>query len=121
MELIRGIVRSYSTMYEQGIVHRDLKLDNILYSIKENGEIAVKIADFGLSKFQHSQMTMGVGTYAYDAPEVNVCGDEKPYYDSKVDVFSLGVIMFVLFVGQTPIECDCYRGMINRNTHLDMK
>lgn len=87
-------------MHIKGIVHRDLKPENILFdSNEENCEI--KIIDFGLSnKFdpnmQENLSTM-VGTPMYVSPQVL-----KGKYTQACDVWSLGVIMYILLCGYPP-------------------
>lgn len=87
-------------MHANKIVHRDLKLENILYLTKDpNSEL--KLIDFGLSnKLQHELHTQ-VGTPLYVAPQVL-----KGTYDEKCDVWSIGVIMFILLCGYPPFYGD---------------
>ena len=81
------------------IIHRDLKPANILCFEGENGRIILKIADFGISKFQDQDKsadhTVGQGTKKFQAPEV-VRGQK---YSKAVDVWSLGVVLFYLTTG----------------------
>jgi alpha-tubulin suppressor-like RCC1 family protein len=77
------------------IIHRDLKPTNILIAFKTDGRF-VKLADFGLAKLQESEEqshTCEVGTHKYMAPEVLT----SRKYDTKADVYSLGVIIPELF------------------------
>ena len=80
------------------IIHRDLKPANIL-CFDENGRIILKIADFGISKFQDKDdstyHTAGQGTKTFQAPEV--LNGQK--YSIAVDVWSLGVVLFYLTTG----------------------
>ena len=81
------------------IIHRDLKPANILCFEGENGRIILKIADFGISKFQDQDKsadhTVGQGTKKFQAPEV-IRGQT---YSKSVDVWSLGVVLFNLTTG----------------------
>jgi calcium-dependent protein kinase len=84
-----------------GIVHRDLKPENFLMA-EASPDTEVKLIDFGLSKrfFGKAQhMHTMVGTPYYVAPEV-LKGD----YDERCDVWSLGVIMYILLCGYPPFE-----------------
>ena len=80
------------------IIHRDLKPGNIL-CFEEEGRIVLKIADFGISKFQEQDKstvhTVGVGTRYFQAPEVK----KGQKYSKAVDVWSLGVVLFYLTTG----------------------
>lgn len=90
-----------------GVCHRDLKLENILLS--EQGSQLVKITDFGMSKDieQHSiPKTKRVGTASYMAPEVSMAGVATPYDGTAADVWSLGVILYVLVCCDYPFGFD---------------
>ncbi|RLN05693.1 hypothetical protein BBJ28_00005440 [Nothophytophthora sp. Chile5] len=85
--------------HDQGIVHRDLKPENLLYqSTDESAEI--KIADFGLAKLikGDSLMQTACGTPGYVAPEIL---EGRPY-GAEVDLWSLGVIAYILLCGFPP-------------------
>jgi len=91
-------------MHDKGIAHLDLKPENMLMASKEpNAE--VKITDFGLSKFfdeQSSLMKTPCGTPGYIAPEVlHMRG-----YNEKCDIWSLGVIVYILLCGFPPFYAD---------------
>ena len=91
-------------MHDKGIAHRDLKPENMLMTAKgKNAEI--KITDFGLGKFfdaQSSMMKTPCGTPGYIAPEVL----QMRGYDEKCDVWSLGVIIYILLCGFPPFYAD---------------
>ncbi|CAG8721234.1 31944_t:CDS:2, partial [Racocetra persica] len=98
----------YETRYlhDHRIVHRDLKPENILMSNK--AELQVKITDFGLSKLlgpEYSLMKTMCGTPLYIAPEVL---DRSPRrsYGKAVDMWSLGVILYVCLCGYPPFAKD---------------
>lgn len=86
-------------IHSHGIVHRDLKLENFLYEKK--GGSHLKLIDFGFSKVSDPNVKMRVscGTLSYVAPEVlDKC------YTSQCDMWSLGVIVFVLLSGNMPFS-----------------
>jgi len=97
--LVRKIVNAIDYLHKQDIAHRDLKPENLLVkSIEDDTEI--KIADFGLSKIidKDKMMQTACGTPGYVAPEVlNAEG-----YDREVDMWSIGVITYILLCGFPP-------------------
>lgn len=91
-------------LHAQGITHRDLKPDNILLA-DSNEETLLKVSDFGLSKFVHkgSVMRTVCGTPLFVAPEVIQSGG-KGAYTRKVDIWSLGVVLFTMLSGTVPFS-----------------
>lgn len=91
-----------SHLHEKNIIHRDFKPSNILFG----NDDFMKISDFGtakiLSVIQKSASTKGIGTPIYDAPETFI--ESKGHYDNKVDVFSLGIIIYELINLKHPFQ-----------------
>lgn len=93
-------------MHSQGITHRDLKPDNILFSSEgEDGQRLVKIADFGLSKFVDCMTALktACGTPLYVAPEI-IETNAHGTYTHQVDIWSLGVMLFQCLSGKLPFD-----------------
>jgi len=107
--LVKRIVRGVNYLHKNGIAHRDLKPENLLLKTKEN-DFDVKIADFGLSSFLDSQKMMqtACGTPAYVAPEVLQSGG----YDKEVDMWSIGVITYILLCGFPPFHAENVRALL---------
>ncbi|XP_055837908.1 SNF-related serine/threonine-protein kinase isoform X2 [Episyrphus balteatus] len=96
----RQIVRAISYCHQLHVVHRDLKPANVVFFEKAG---VVKLTDFGFSnKFLPGQkLETSCGSLAYSAPEI-LLGDS---YDAQaVDIWSLGVILYMLVCGQPPFE-----------------
>lgn len=95
LHLMKKIIAGYKHLYEKKIVHRDLKLSNILLHDDE-----VKICDFGFSKLmeQSEILYSRVGTLPYMSPQI-LAGRE---YTAKSDIWSLGVIFYHLLFGKHP-------------------
>ncbi|XP_023723484.1 calcium/calmodulin-dependent protein kinase type 1 isoform X1 [Cryptotermes secundus] len=97
-DLIRQVLEAVDYMHEQGVVHRDLKPENLLYYSPDE-DSKIMISDFGLSKMEDSGvMATACGTPGYVAPEVLA---QKPY-GKAVDVWSIGVISYILLCGYPP-------------------
>jgi hypothetical protein len=90
------IAQGMRFLHEKGIMHRDLKPQNVLVN-KDN---VCKISDFGLAKVVNGSLTLGmVGTWQYMAPEIL---NESGKYDEKCDVYSFGIMMHEIFTLSKP-------------------
>lgn len=105
------LITAVDFCHSRGVYHRDLKPENLL--LDENGNL--KVSDFGLSALAESRRQDGLlhttcGTPAYVAPEVI---SRKGYDGAKADIWSCGVILFVLLAGYLPFHesnlMDMYR------------
>ena len=94
--LFKDLNEVFYAMQKKSIIHRDLKLENILvkYINKEENKIILKLTDFGISKIKDNKFTGLRGTYDYIAPEILLKIVED--YKSSVDIFSLGIILYQL-------------------------
>ncbi|MBI3185447.1 MAG: serine/threonine protein kinase [Myxococcales bacterium] len=108
LKIILEICRAIDYAHNRGVIHRDLKPENILFD-EQAGGIA-KVTDFGLagfaesaqdaSKFNLTETHVAMGTASYMAPEQRV--DAKSA-DHRADVYSLGVVLYELVVGEVPL------------------
>jgi len=102
-QIIKSLAEGLHYLHSYGILHRDIKPENILM-IDQNEDSDVKIADFGLSKLVGPLQLSNepFGTLTYLAPEILL----KQPYGKKVDVWSLGVITYLMLLGVLPFECE---------------
>lgn len=97
--LFQQLINGIDYCHSKDIVHRDLKLDNLLLDSHGN----LKVADFGLSKhaLKDNMLRTTCGTNHYIAPEIL---SRHPYHGPEVDVWSCGVILYALVCGYVPFE-----------------
>ncbi|KAG7430861.1 putative serine/threonine-protein kinase [Fusarium oxysporum f. sp. raphani] len=101
-KIFTQLVGAVSYVHNQSCVHRDLKLENILFDKHEN----VKLVDFGFTREYEGRtnhLQTFCGTICYSAPEM--LKGEK-YAGEKVDVWSLGIILYALLCGELPFDDD---------------
>lgn len=110
------VAQGLAYAHERGVVHRDLKTENVLLS--PDGR--VKIADFGIARQLGegdgealTREGMVLGTWRVMSPE-QVCGDPV---DARTDLFSLGVLLTELFTGQSPFLADTGSATAQRILH----
>ena len=100
--IINQILKAVSYCHRNQIIHRDIKPENIMITKREkNGCLQVKLIDFGTAKiFEKGQSeNRYVGSSYYMAPEVL-----KRKYDEKCDLWSIGVIFYILLTGRPPFD-----------------
>ncbi|EKX51577.1 hypothetical protein GUITHDRAFT_65968 [Guillardia theta CCMP2712] len=102
--LVTGsILKALEYLHSQGIVHRDIKPENLLYVSNDPSSPfyhTVKVSDFGFSKHDCQVLKTACGTPEYMAPEV--LETTSSGYDEKVDMWSLGIVVYVMLSGFFP-------------------
>jgi DNA-binding response OmpR family regulator len=109
IEILLTLCEVLDKMHSIGIIHRDIKPENIFVHQSSTGNI-IKVLDFGIAKIQDNNSLSNLqkithvgnilGTPAYVAPERLLGFD----YDSKVDIYSLGIMAYLMFTGKMPFE-----------------
>ena len=110
--IITQTIEALTYCHEKGIVHRDIKLENVLIDNKMN----VKLTDFGLCAIKETQFDTfktHLGTIRYSAPEL-IKGQG---YNDSVDVWGIGVILFMLLTGDYPFNGSTKSSIFKRITN----
>jgi serine/threonine-protein kinase len=107
VDLVGQIAGAVAAAHARGIIHRDVKPENVMVRTEEDGRLTAKVVDFGLAKLlsgdtltQLSNQSEIIGTPRYMAPE-QFSGDTV---DERVDVYAIGVVLYELLAGRTPFE-----------------
>ena len=102
--MMQQVARAIYHLHSRGIIHRDIKPENIVFETAEPGS-GVQVIDFGTAVIleeENAKVVAGgrIGTWSYWAPEML----NRVPYDHAVDMWSLGVLMYILLVGFHPFD-----------------
>ena len=121
VKIAQQIASALNAAHAAGIIHRDLKADNIF--LTDRGEMLdhVKVLDFGISKFleagdEKTRRGMIMGTPEFMAPEQITSPDSV---DARSDIYALGVILYEMLAGKRPFTNDDPRTLLHRIVHTD--
>jgi serine/threonine protein kinase/tetratricopeptide (TPR) repeat protein len=112
LELFASVCQAIQHAHTKGIIHRDIKPTNILVT-RQDGRPVVKIIDFGVAKAMGQQLTektlftnfaQMIGTPLYMSPEQ--AEQSGVDIDTRSDIFSLGVLLYELLTGSTPVDAE---------------
>ncbi|HEY8427562.1 MAG TPA: serine/threonine-protein kinase [Sandaracinaceae bacterium] len=120
-EIVRiflAIMDGVAAVHEAGVVHRDLKPDNVFLVLGEDGLVSPKVLDFGVSKLYEpdrqalTTLGMTMGTPYYMAPEQVT---DSHGVDARADVYSLGVMLYEALTGRVPYDGDSLLEIFTRS------
>lgn len=110
-DIFRQITSAISYCHNRGLIHRDLKLENVLF--KEKGSFIIKIVDFGIAGvWKNSQKDeTDSGTISYMPPEVL----SRTHRESgpTIDIWALGVMLYVMVIAEMPFSGSTEQDLIN--------
>ena len=108
-KLVLALANALLTIHSNGIMHRDIKPNNIF--LKEEGEFnIIKLGDFGCATYIKDNTSDPIGTIIYCAPEIV----NNLKYDEKCDLWSLGITLYELYFGKLP-----YGNNVTTNTIME--
>ncbi|HLK98460.1 MAG TPA: serine/threonine-protein kinase, partial [Hymenobacter sp.] len=105
------VLSAFRVIHTQGIVHRDVKPENILYHKLASGELHFLLTDFGVARLHQQPVTMtgqSLMTYEYAAPEQF---DNPRQVDEAADYYAFGVVLYECLTGQVPFAMRGETGM----------
>jgi calcium-dependent protein kinase len=110
-EVTQQLFETLHYLHQRAIVHRDIKLENILY---DASAAKLKLIDFGICRKHRRRgakfdMLTITGTLYYRAPEMFTGGG----YNEKVDIWAAGVLLYKIVTGRTPFESEYHSQTIN--------
>jgi serine/threonine-protein kinase len=115
VEIVQQAARGLNAAHKLGIIHRDLKPDNLFLKRGDEGELVVKVMDFGIAKLResatHTLTGMVLGTPAYMSFE-QASGMSSEHLDARSDVYSLGVVVYEMLTGRAPFRADTPLGYV---------
>lgn len=118
IDLMLQVCEGLGVAHAKGIVHRDMKPENVFISKRPNGTDIVKILDFGIAKVSTDGGTDNLtktgtvfGTPHYMSPE-QAMGQK---IDHRADIYSVGVMLFELFTGQVPYKAESFMGILSQH------
>ena len=104
-----NLLEGLKYLHDQNIVHRDIKPENIL--MYSNDDTNFKICDFGLACIAGEDQALRCGSPGYVAPEIL----QKKSYNNKVDIFSAGIICYILLSGRAPFYGKTSKEILMKN------
>ena len=115
LEITRQAAAALFAAHEHGIVHRDVKPDNI--HLGSSDGVRVKVVDFGLARVagasRRTKAGIVFGTPHYMSPE-QAAGDAT---DQRSDIYALGAVMYEMVCGRPPFEADTHMGVLSQHLH----
>ncbi len=124
VEITKQICAGLGAAHKMGVVHRDIKPDNImLVRSDEEAELTVKVLDFGIARLAESQFNtmqtapgLIIGTPAYLSPE-QAAGSIGNQIDARADIYSLGMVIYEMITGRVAFYSDSWLAIVRQQLY----
>ncbi|MFL6276622.1 MAG: bifunctional serine/threonine-protein kinase/formylglycine-generating enzyme family protein [Blastocatellia bacterium] len=123
VEISKQICAGLSAAHRLGIVHRDIKPDNLMLMRDDDGRRVVKVLDFGIARLAESGTVQSrtasgiiMGTPYYMSPE-QALGSTGDKIDARSDIYSLGMVVYQMLTGRVAFESDSWMGVMYKHLH----
>jgi serine/threonine protein kinase len=123
VEIAKQVCAGLAAAHKLGIVHRDIKPDNIMLVEEENGSMVVKLLDFGIARLSESQSAnvttkpgLILGTPAYMSPE-QAAGSIGDQIDARSDIYSLAIVVYEMLTGRVIFEGETWMAILRQHLY----
>lgn len=123
VDITRQVCAGLAAAHKLGIVHRDIKPDNIMLAREDDGSLLVKVLDFGIARLSEPGTTgaqtktgMVMGTPFYMSPE-QALGSTGDKIDQRSDLYSLGMVVYQMLTGKVAFESESWMRVMYRHIH----
>jgi len=117
-DILQQAARGLNAAPKLGIIHRDLKTDNIFLTRGDEGELIVKVVDFGIAKLResatHTLTGTVLGTPACTSYE-QASGMKSDELDARCDIYPLGIVTYEILTGHLPFQSDTPVGYLRKH------
>jgi len=127
LSVFEQVLHALGAAHDQGIIHRDVKPENVMVAPVHGNPWFVKVLDFGLAKvleqpsrLEISRTGQPMGTPIYMAPE-QAYGDRLGPVDGRVDLYAVAVMLYEVFTGQSPFPGDSSLRILTRKVDLEWR
>ena len=101
LTIMQGLLSAVNYLHSQGVIHRDIKAENLLILFDDKENVQVKMIDFGFSKILRYDLAGSfLGTGGYIAPEIR----QHKQYSRSVDMWACGILLYVMLSGRLPFS-----------------
>lgn len=116
-KILRAILKALSYLHSLNIMHRDMKPDNVLFKSAPFQDSDIFLADFGLAAYTgiNKCSIHRCGTPGFIAPEILNKTEDMLAYDTKCDIYSLGIIFFAMLSGRLPFPSNRQEELLVQN------
>jgi serine/threonine protein kinase len=123
VEIAKQVCAGLAAAHKLGIVHRDIKPDNIMLVEEDDGSLVVKLLDFGIARLSEAQSAnintkpgLILGTPAYMSPE-QAAGSIGDQIDARSDIYSLAIVVYEMLTGRVIFEGESWLAVLRQHLY----
>src|SRR5262249_23583846 len=122
IDIAQQICAGLGAAHRLGIVHRDVKPENVMLTRDDDGTRVVKVLDFGIARLlepggmSRTQSGIVMGTHYYMSPE-QAMGNTGDKIDARSDIYALGMVVYQMLTGRVAFESDSWMSVMYKHLH----